>query len=123
MVGDGVVFKDGVFTANTKKLSAREWHSSISLGRRLIEGMMYDATYTKLREARVSYSFPNKWIENIRMRDLAISLVGRNLFLWAKAPHIDPETASTSGGTIIPGVEAVALPSTRSFGVNLSVKF
>jgi hypothetical protein len=51
-----------------------------------------------------------------------ISLVGRNLFLWTDVPHIDPETASSAGGTIIPGVESVAIPSSRSYGFNLSFK-
>jgi len=40
--------------------------------------------------------------------------------LWADVPHIDPETASSAGGTIIPGVESVAIPSARSYGFNVS---
>jgi TonB-linked SusC/RagA family outer membrane protein len=124
VIGEGVVPQaDGTFVPNNFKLSSREWHTTITLGRRVLEKMVYDATYTKLREARLSYTIPNKLTSKFKVRDLSLSLVGRNLMLWSKVPHVDPETSSTSGGTIIPGVESVAIPSTKSFGLNLAVKF
>ncbi len=124
VIGQGVVRgADGKFTPNTVKLSAREWHTSYTLGRRLVEGVIYDASFIKLREVRLGYTVPNKIWGKLPMRDLSISLVGRNLALWTKVPHIDPETSSTAGGTVIPGVESVALPSTRSMGFNLNCRF
>lgn len=124
VIGDGVVLNaDGTFSDNTVKLSAREWHTSYTLGRRLIEGVMYDASFIKLREVRLGYTFPNKIFGTASVRDLNVSLVGRNLALWTDVPHIDPETSSTSGGTVIPGVESVALPSTRSWGLNVNFRF
>lgn len=124
VIGQGVVQNgDGSFKPNETKLSAREWHTSYTLGRRLIEGMIYDASFTKLREVRLGYTLPNRLFGNSSLRDLSISLVGRNLALWTKVPHIDPETSSTAGGTVIPGVESVALPSTRSWGVNVGFRF
>ncbi len=128
VVGDGVVpVRNGEgqitgYTPNAEKLSAREWHSTITLGRSLIEGMMYDASFVKLREVKLGYTLPSKLMQRFPIRDVSLSFVGRNLFLWADAPHIDPETASSSGGTIIPGVESVAMPSSRSYGFNLSFK-
>lgn len=128
VIGDGVVpvtNGEGAiigYEANTTKLSAREWHSTITLGRSLIEGMMYEASFVKLREVKLGYTLPSKLLKNLPIRDVNISFVGRNLFLWTDAPHIDPETASSSAGTIIPGVESVAMPSARSYGFNLSFK-
>ncbi len=124
VIGEGVVQNgDGSFSPNTVKLSAREWHSSYTLGRGLIEGVMYDASFVKLREVRLAYTIPNRILGKFPIRDISLSLVGRNLALWTDVPHIDPETASTVGGTIVPGVESVALPSTRSWGFNLNFKF
>jgi len=124
VIGEGVVQNaDGTFSANTAKLSAREWHTTYTLGRGLIEGVMYDASFTKLREVRLGYTLPNKYLGKSSLRDLSITFVGRNLALWTKVPHVDPETSSNVGGTIIPGVESVALPSTRSWGVNLGFRF
>lgn len=123
VIGDGVVQTADGFTPNTVKLSAREWHTSYTLGRRLIEGAIYDASFVKLRETRIGYTFPNKIWGKTNLRDLSVNIVGRNLALWTKVPHIDPETSSTAGGTVIPGVESVALPSTRSWGINLNCRF
>ena len=128
VIGDGVVpVRNGEgqvtgYAPNDVKLSAREWHSTITLGRSLIEGMMYDASFAKLREVQLGYTFPAKLLQRFPIRDVSISFVGRNLFLWTDAPHVDPETASSTGGTIIPGVESVAIPSARSYGFNLSFK-
>ncbi len=129
VIGEGVIpVFDGEgnitgYTPNTTKLSAREWHSTITLGRSLIEPMMYDASFIKLREVQLGYTIPNRILGKFPLRDVSISLVGRNLFLWTDVPHIDPETASTAGGTIIPGVESVAIPSARSYGFNVNFKF
>lgn len=111
---------EGQFTENTRRITPREWHSAFTLGRNVIEPAMFDATYTKLREIKMGYTVPNKITSKVGVRNLNVSLVGRNLLLWSKLPHIDPESSSMSGGTIIPGSESVAIPSTRSYGVNLS---
>ncbi|MFN7118030.1 MAG: SusC/RagA family TonB-linked outer membrane protein [Saprospiraceae bacterium] len=124
VIGEGVVQNgDKTFSPNTVKLSAREWHTSYTLGRRLVEGVIYDASFVKLREVRLAYTIPNRLLGKLPVRDISLSFVGRNLALWTDVPHVDPETASTAGGTIIPGVESVALPSTRSWGFNLNFKF
>lgn len=124
VIGEGVVQNaDGTFSANAVKLSAREWHTSYTLGRRLVEGVIYDASFVKLRELRLGYTLPNRLFGKTSLRDFNVSLVGRNLALWTEVPHVDPETSSTAGGTVIPGVESVALPSTRSFGLNLNFRF
>lgn len=128
VVGEGVVaLKDAEgkvtgFAPNTIKLPAQEWHIAITANRRIQEPMMYDASFIKLREIKLSYSLPKRLPKSHPLHAVTLSLVGRNLFLWTKVPHIDPETASTAGGTIIPGIDSLALPSVRSYGLNVSVK-
>ncbi|NJN34451.1 MAG: TonB-dependent receptor [Saprospiraceae bacterium] len=124
VIAPGVIrAADGSFAPNNIKLSAREWHTAYTSGRNLIEGVMYDASFVKLREARLTYAFPNSWFGKTSLRDVSFSIVGRNLLLFDNVPHIDPENASTADGTIIPGVESVSIPSTRNIGFNLSLKF
>lgn len=105
-----------------RELSAREWHTAFTLGRNVLEGAIFDATYVKLREVKFGYTFPDKLFGKLPFRGVNLSFVGRNLALWTDVPHIDPETSSVSGGTIVPGAESVAIPSTRSMGFNLSFK-
>ncbi|MFT3675982.1 MAG: SusC/RagA family TonB-linked outer membrane protein [Chitinophagaceae bacterium] len=124
VIGQGVVQNpDGSFSANTKKLTAREWHTAWTAGRSIAEGVMYDASFVKLREVQLGYTIPDKVFGKLPFRSATITLVGRNLFLWDNVPHVDPETMSYSGGTALPGIEYMALPSTRSYGINLSFKF
>ena len=84
---------------------------------------MFDASYVKLREVKLGYTLPSKLLSRTPVKSATISLVGRNLALWTENDHVDPETISFSGGSIVPGVEDMALPSTRSIGLNLNVEF
>jgi hypothetical protein len=123
VVGKGVVFVGGVPQENTRKVAAREWHTAWTGGRGIAEGVMFDASFVKLREVQMGYTIPDKVWGKLPFRSVNISLVGRNLLLWDKVPHIDPENMSYLGGTALPGIENMAIPSSRSYGVNLNVKF
>ena len=125
VIGQGVVQNtDGTFSPNTRKVSAREWHTAWTAGRNIDEGVMFDASFVKLRELQIGYTIPDKfWGPKLPFKGVSIALVGRNLLLWDKVPHIDPENMSYAGGTALPGIENMSIPSTRSYGVNLSFKF
>jgi hypothetical protein len=40
-----------------------------------------------------------------------------------KFPMFDPETAALNGGSILPGVEMGQLPTPRTIGMNVTLKF
>jgi len=79
---------------------------------------VFDASFIKLREIGLGYTF--KKIGNLPIRDLKISLIGRNLaLLKSSVPHIDPETAF--GNSNVQGLEYGQLPSARSLGFSISL--
>jgi TonB-linked SusC/RagA family outer membrane protein len=122
IVSPGVIDTgDGNYIPNEIKIPSRDWHNRY-YERNNVEAAKYDASFVKLREVRVGYSFPNTMMGRLPFRDVRFSVVGRNLMLWTENPHFDPETLSMSGGTLQPGVENMAYPSARSFGFNLSFK-
>jgi TonB-linked SusC/RagA family outer membrane protein len=124
VVGDGVTQNaDGSFTPNTYRVLPRQWHSAWTGGRSIAEGVVYDASFVKLREIQLGYTLPDKLFGKLPFRSVTITLVGRNLALWTDVPHIDPEVMSYSGGTALPGIEYMSIPSSRSYGVNIGVKF
>ena len=84
------------------------------------EAYVYKNDWVKLREISLGYSFRPAGFDFIRSIDVGV--FGRNLFLWTKVPHIDPESSSFGTGNA-QGVSRFAFPSTRSFGVNLKVQF
>jgi len=124
VIGDGVVQNvDGSFSENTTRVLPRQWHTAWTGGRSIAEGAVYDATFVKLRELTIGYTFPDKLFSKTPFRSVVISFVGRNLALWTDVPHIDPEVMSYTGGTALPGIEFMSIPSSRSYGFNIGLKF
>ncbi|MFN3300188.1 MAG: SusC/RagA family TonB-linked outer membrane protein [Sediminibacterium sp.] len=123
VIGNGVMVVNGQFVANDVKRTAREWHTAWTAGRAIAEGVMYDASFVKLRELQIGFNFPNQVLKNTPFKAATLSFVGRNLALWSNVPHVDPEVMSYTGGTALPGIEYMSIPSSRSYGVNLSLKF
>ena len=105
------------------KRYVRELHAAYTSGRNIAEGVMFDASFAKLRELQIGYNLPQSMLKKGPFKGASISLVGRNLAVWSDVPHVDPEVMSFTGGTALPGIEHMSIPSSRSFGVNLSLKF
>jgi hypothetical protein len=84
---------------------------------------IYDASFVKLRQLTLGYSFPRTWLEKTPIQNLTVSFVGRNLWVINKnIDNVDPEsTYSTNAGA--QGLEYFAMPATRSYGFNLRVGF
>lgn len=83
------------------------------------EAWVYDASFVKLRDLRVSFSWPLRAISALSGQSARVSLIGRNLAMWSKAPNIDPETALST--TSFQGVELGQPPTVRSIGVQFSL--
>ncbi|HEV7378890.1 MAG TPA: TonB-dependent receptor, partial [Dyadobacter sp.] len=89
---------------------------------RYTELFVHDASFVKLRQVILSYRLPDGFLKGIGVQSANVSLVGRNLFiLYKKTDNFDPEQGVTSGSA--QGIESIGLPRTRSFGVNLNLKF
>ena len=80
---------------------------------------VFDATYVKLREVKLSYTITK--LGKLPFKSIDIALVGRNLaLLYSTVPHIDPETSFSN--TNVQGLEFGQLPSARSYGFSLNFK-
>ncbi len=124
VIGEGVQQNgDGTFRVNDRRVLPRQWHTAWTGGRNIAEGVIYDASFVKLRELQLGYTIPDKVFGKTPFRSVTITLVGRNLALWTDVPHIDPEVMSFTGGTALPGIEYMSIPSSRSYGFNIGIKF
>jgi TonB-linked SusC/RagA family outer membrane protein len=89
----------------------------------ITEYYVYDATNIRLRELSLGYNLPkNAFGENGVIKGCEISLIGRNLFFLMNNAPYDPD-ASLSTGNNLQGVDVFGMPTNRSFGVNLKLKF
>lgn len=123
VVGEGVVQNgDGSFSENTVEAPYVTWLRTY-YARSNVETNSFDASYLKLRELTLRYTYTPTWLREVGVQRARLSLTGRNLFLWTNVPHIDPETTITNGEQRLPGFEVQQLPSTRSFGFTLQMDF
>jgi TonB-linked SusC/RagA family outer membrane protein len=118
---DGIIFKgvtrDG--KANQAITPASQYYKTLY---NFDEAWIYSSSFVKLREVKLSYDLPTKWLQAIRFVGATVTLVGRNLWIIHKnVPNADPETAFNTGNG--QGLEALSLPGTRSYGINVSLKF
>ena len=116
------VKEDG--TPNDIRTSAQGFFESYYDNREL---SVYDGSYGKLREAHITYNFPKGLFgAGNFIKGGSLSLVGNNLaILWlhdSNMAKIDPENVTGSGNDSV-GLESTSLPSSRSFGVKLNLKF
>ncbi len=104
-------------------LSAQDFWTSLN-DNSVAEPYIYDASYIKLREVRLSYSVPSSLLEKTFLNQAIIGIEGRNLLLlYSEVPHIDPEASLFGSGADGFGIERSTVPSTRSVGINLRLNF
>ena len=81
---------------------------------------IYDNSYVKCREITLGYTFNQKTLGNF-VKGLTLSFVARNPFIvWKNIPNIDPDSGYNTSGM---GLEYGSLPSHRSYGFNVNIKF
>lgn len=128
IVVDGVVNvgteENPIYEENQKAINAETYYRQY-YDRNHEENNTYNATYFKLRQVSISYTFENDKATGFIAdgRSLQVSLIGRNLFAFSYIPHFDPEQMATQGQNFINGVEDMSYASTRSIGLKLGYNF
>jgi TonB-linked SusC/RagA family outer membrane protein len=111
-----LVNREGTFGPD--KLDAATYYGT--LANNVSSQFVQDASFIKLRQVTLSYTFANTLFNN-KVRGLSLSLVARNLlYLRRLTDNIDPEG---SYNAFSQGLELGGVPPTRTYGLNLSAKF
>lgn len=107
---------------NETAVQAQSWNHAFWRGYAGHDRSVFDASFIKLREVSLSYSFPTEWFGDV-VQGLSLGVYGRNLaLLHSNVPHIDPESAFGNGNDV-QGFEFGQLPSARTIGVKLNASF
>lgn len=119
-VAPGVIDNgDGTYRPNDIKINPEDYWMSVC--RNAPSMFIYDNSYVKCREITLTYQFPKKWLGKV-VQDMTLSFVARNPFIvWKNIPDIDPD--SNYNNTTGMGLEYGSLPSRKSYGFNVYVKF
>ncbi len=104
------------YQPNTTPIPAETYYRSF-YDRNHEENNVYDASYAKLRELSLGYSFRSGGAE------ISLALIGRNLFAITAIPHFDPEQFAVQGQNFVSGVEDMSYPTVRSYGAKVGIQF
>lgn len=105
----------------TAYVDAKSYYRTV-LGTSVYEEWLYDASYIKMRELRVGYTFTREAHKKMPFNSINVALIARNPFMiYQQAPKgLDPSELST-GRSSISWLETGQLATTRSFGINLNI--
>ena len=110
---------DGTYRPNDIYINPEDYWMSVC--RNAPSMFIYDNSYVKCRELTLTYQFPKKLLKNV-VDNLTISFVARNPFIvYKNIPNIDPD--SNYNNTTGMGLEYGSLPSRKSYGFNVNIKF
>jgi TonB-linked SusC/RagA family outer membrane protein len=119
----GVIF-DGVNSdgsPNTTPVEAELFYSQYRSGN-IATPFVYDASFIRARTISLGYDL-SKFLKNTFIKSLNANLFVNNPFIISKkVDNLDPET-QYSASDLNAGLETHALPTTRTYGLNLNVNF
>ncbi|RAJ10912.1 TonB-linked SusC/RagA family outer membrane protein [Chitinophaga skermanii] len=112
-----------IYAKNTRAINPATYFGSYyNDNEGIITPFIYDASYIKVREISLNYSIPKNVLKSMRLTAASIAIVSRNPFIIHKnVPNVDPDSNYNNGNG--QGLEYGSLPSRRSWGINLNVKF
>lgn len=117
---------DGNYVINTKAIDPANidtyYHNKYDQTN--CEANFVSTQFLKLREVRVEYALPKKWMAKTKiLSEARIAVYGNNLYCWSDFPAWDPEGVTMRGSAVIPGFEIIQMPSTAQFGATLNLVF
>src|SRR3954452_1673352 len=119
VIGDGVSVNGGKNTAIAKVQPYWE----VVRSQQIIEPVIYNGGYWRLRQISMGYDLTKFLPEKSPIKGIRLNFIASNVLLLKKwVDNIDPETFGFSSDNLV-GMESTGLPSTRSLGLNLNVKF
>ncbi len=107
----------GTKQPNTTRVTSEDYHHNFFAS---VEPGIYNTGFVKLRDMRFGWDVPAKYLTGLKLSALNVALIGRNLYTWTDFPNYDPEN-STGSGNGGQGFDFGALPTTRSFGINVTI--
>ncbi|HZF65256.1 MAG TPA: SusC/RagA family TonB-linked outer membrane protein [Chitinophagaceae bacterium] len=119
VVGEGVSVNGGKNTA----VAAVQSYWEVVRSQGLVEPIVYDAGFWKLRQITLGYDFTKYLPQAWPVKGVRLNLSANNVALLKKwVDNIDPESFGFNSDNVS-GLETTGLPTTRSIGFNLNVRF
>ncbi len=123
----GVVNGAMTYAENTNQISVNNtygyWYSNTNNS--MYEHAVLKRDYLKLREVVLTYALPKSFVSKLKLQNVDVSLVGRNLLTWTPSTNnfVDPEATNYGNDITSNFGEFAAGPTLRTFGGSIKVTF
>ena len=88
------------------------------------EAFVQDASWIRLRNVSLAYSFPGKWLKKTIINNATLSFTGNNLWLSTPYNGFDPESSDAITGSLSGSSQSgFTYPPMRSYLFSLNVSF
>ncbi len=116
---------DGTFSENTTPVAFDQITNFFNASQNgAIEfNHVIDKTFIRLRDLSLSYALNPSFAESLGFRNAAITLYGKNLFMWTpdENPYVDPEVSTFGSDLLSEFGEFAGNPAQRSYGLKISI--
>ena len=102
--------------------SLQEQANALATSQSVFTGMFEDGSFTRWREASVTYEMPTSWARAMRAAKWSVILTGRNIGVSTKYTGVDPEAAASNSDTR-GNEEYFATPPLRYFTFRFNFSF
>ncbi len=90
---------------------------------RVSDLLVEDASYIRLQNISIGYTFPRNWMRKIYLQNLRVYFSAQNVHTWTKYKGLDPEVGAMYGDALMTGVDYGRYPSPRIYTFGLNVSF
>ncbi|MCC8119591.1 MAG: TonB-dependent receptor [Bacteroidales bacterium] len=90
---------------------------------RISDLFVEDASYIRLQNISLGYTFPKKWLRKIYLENLRVYFSAQNVHTWTKYKGLDPEVGAMYGDALMTGIDYGRYPSPRIYTFGLNVSF
>jgi TonB-linked SusC/RagA family outer membrane protein len=81
----------------------------------------FDASYIRLKNAEIAYTFDQKWVQRAGMSRLRVFVNGNNLYVWTKMPDDRESNFQSAGGQA--WASQGAYPTVKRFNLGANITF
>ena len=120
-VGDEVLSNVYVANADAAKVQ-RITTSSANDNNRISDRFVEDASYLRIKNISLGYTFPQKWLRRLQIDHLRLYVNIQNLCTITGYKGYDPEIGALNYNVLLRGVDDARYPSQRiyTFGLNFN---
>ena len=123
--GSDTDFRNFHVVGGDKHMAALQASDANNNYTRVSDLFVEDASYIRLQNISLSYTFPRswKWMEAARLSNVRVYANVQNVYTWTKYKGLDPEIGAMYGDALMTGFDYGRYPSPRIFTFGLSASF